>query len=171
MFVFGLAFSLPFVVFSFFPALMKKMPKSGGWLNMVKVVFAFILLAFSMKYLSAVDAWFGWGIISRPLVISVWIVIAALLGFYLLGKIRTPHDSEVTHVGAGRMISAIISFTFAIFLIPGLFGAPLTYLSALYLHQVQIHSQCMPLLLETNPLRLLQKNPLLILTIVARVNL
>jgi len=131
MFVFGLAFSLPFVVFSFSPALMKKMPKSGGWLNMVKVIFAFILLAFSMKYLSAVDAWFGWGIISRPLVISVWIVIAALLGFYLLGKIKTPHDSEVTHVGAGRMISAIISFTFAIFLIPGLLGAPLTYLSAL----------------------------------------
>lgn len=131
MLVFGLAFSLPFVIFSFFPSLMKKMPKSGGWLNMVKVIFAFILLAFSMKYLSAVDVWFGWGIISRPLVISVWIAISVCLGLYLLGKIKTSHDSPVSDVGAGRVVFAIASFSFAIFLIPGLFGAPLSHLSAL----------------------------------------
>ncbi|MDD3035257.1 MAG: cytochrome c biogenesis protein CcdA [Bacteroidales bacterium] len=131
MLVFGLAFSLPFVIFSFFPSLMKKMPKSGGWLNMVKVIFAFILLAFSMKYLSAVDVWFGWGIISRPLVIAVWIAIAVCLGLYLLGKIQTSHDSPITNVGAGRVVFAIVSFSFAIFLIPGLFGAPLSHLSAL----------------------------------------
>lgn len=131
MLVFGLAFSLPFVIFSFFPSLMKKMPKSGGWLNMVKVIFAFILLAFSMKYLSAVDTWFGWGIISRPLVIAVWIAIAVCLGLYLLGKIKTSHDSPVTDVGAGRVVFAIASFSFAIFLIPGLFGAPLSHFSAL----------------------------------------
>jgi len=131
MMVFGLAFSLPFVLFSFFPSLMKKMPKSGGWLNVVKVIFAFILLAFSMKYLAAVDSWFGWGIISRTLVISIWIAIAILMGLYLLGKIKTPHDSDIEHIGAGRMIFAIVSFTVAIYLIPGLFGAPLTSLSAL----------------------------------------
>ncbi|NCB98696.1 MAG: disulfide bond formation protein DsbD, partial [Bacteroidia bacterium] len=131
MLVFGLAFSLPFVIFSFFPALMKKMPKSGGWLNMVKVIFAFILLAFSMKYLSAVDVWFGWGIISRPLVIAVWIAISVCLGLYLLGKIKTSHDSPVSDIGAVRVVFAIASFSFAIFLIPGLFGAPLSSLSAL----------------------------------------
>jgi len=131
MLVFGLAFSLPFVLFSFFPSLMKKMPKSGGWLNMVKVVFAFILLAFSMKYIAAVDTWFGWGIISRNLVIVIWMAIAILMGFYLLGKIKTPHDSDVEHVGAGRIIFAIISFAFAFYIAPGLVGAPLASLSAL----------------------------------------
>ncbi len=131
MFVFGFAFSLPFVIFSMFPSLMKKMPKSGGWLNVVKVVFAFILLAFSLKFLASADAYFGLGIITRSIFISVWIVIAALLGLYLLGIIKTSHDSEVKHAGPGRVISAILSFSFAVYLIPGLFGAPLASLSAL----------------------------------------
>jgi thiol:disulfide interchange protein DsbD len=131
MLVFGLAFSIPFVLFSFFPSLMKKMPKSGGWLNVIKVVFAFILLAFSMKYLAAVDIWFGLGIISRLFVISLWIVLSILLGFYLLGKIKTSHDSDTERIGTFRLLSAIASFTFAVYMIPGLFGAPLSTLSGL----------------------------------------
>jgi thiol:disulfide interchange protein DsbD len=131
MLVFGLAFSIPFVLFSFFPSLMKKMPKSGGWLNVIKVVFAFILLAFSMKYLAAVDIWFGLGIISRLFVISLWIVLSILLGFYLLGKIKTSHDSDPERIGTFRLLSAIASFTFAVYMIPGLFGAPLSTLSGL----------------------------------------
>lgn len=131
MMAFGLAFSLPFVLFSLFPSLMKKMPKSGGWLNVVKVVFAFILLAFSLKFLASVDAYFGWGIITRALFISIWIVIATLLGVYLLGIIKTSHDSDVKHVGPGRIIFAIASLSFAVYLIPGLFGAQLSSLSGL----------------------------------------
>lgn len=131
MFAFGLAFSLPFVIFSFFPSLMKKMPKSGGWLNVVKVVFAFILIAFALKYLYTVDAYFGWGILNRAIFISIWIVIAILLGMYLLGKITTSHDSKVESVGVSRIIFAIASFAFAVYLIPGLFGAPLASLSGL----------------------------------------
>ncbi|MFA6758568.1 MAG: cytochrome c biogenesis protein CcdA [Bacteroidales bacterium] len=128
---FGFAFSLPFVIFSFFPALMKKMPKSGGWLNIVKVVFAFILLGFSLKYLASVDAYLGWGIITRALFISVWIAIAILLGVYLLGKLKTSHDSDTPYVGTTRLILAIASFSFAVYLLPGLFGAPLSSLSGL----------------------------------------
>jgi len=131
MFFFGLAFSLPFVIFSFFPSLMKKMPKSGGWLNVVKVVFAFILLGFSFKYLASVDAYFGLGIITRSLFISVWIVLAILLGVYLLGKFKTSHDSDTPYVGTGRLVLAIASFSFAVYLIPGMFGAPLSSLSGL----------------------------------------
>lgn len=128
---FGLAFSTPFVIFSFFPALMKKMPKSGGWLNVVKVVFAFILLGFSLKYLASVDSYFGWGIITRSLFISSWIAIAILLGVYLLGKLKTSHDSDTPYVGTMRLLLAIASFAFAIYLVPGLFGAPLSSLSGL----------------------------------------
>lgn len=128
---FGLAFSLPFVIFSFFPSLMKKMPKSGGWLNVVKVVFAFVMLAFSFKFLATVDAYFGLGVITRAIFISSWIAIAILLGVYLLGKLKTSHDSDTAYVGTFRMLLAIASFTFAIYLVPGLFGAPLASLSGL----------------------------------------
>jgi thiol:disulfide interchange protein DsbD len=131
MFFFGLAFSLPFVIFSFFPSLMKKMPKSGGWLNVVKVAFAFILLGFSFKYLASVDAYFGLGIITRSLFISVWIVLAVLLGVYLLGKFKTSHDSDTPYVGTGRLVLAIASFSFAVYLLPGMFGAPLSSLSGI----------------------------------------
>ncbi|MBR5249853.1 MAG: thioredoxin family protein [Bacteroidales bacterium] len=128
---FGLAFSLPFVVFSFFPNIMKKMPKSGGWLNVVKVVFAFVLMAFSVKFLYNVDAYFGWGIISRTGFLAVWIVLATLLGAYFLGKIQTHHDSPVSSLGWGRLVGAMICFVFALYLFTGLLGAPLQTISGM----------------------------------------
>ena len=129
--VFGLGFSLPFVVLSFFPGVMKKLPKSGGWLNMVKVVFAYIMLAFAMKFLYNIDAYFGWGIITRLGFIASWVVLALLLGLYFLGVFRTSHDSPTEGIGWGRHIAAIVCITFAFYLIPGLFGAPLQSISGL----------------------------------------
>ena len=129
--VFGLGFSLPFVVLSFFPGVMKKLPKSGGWLNMVKVVFAYIMLAFAMKFLYNIDAYFGWGVITRLGFIAVWVVLALLLGLYFLGVFRTSHDSPSEGIGWGRHIAAIVCITFAFYLIPGLFGAPLQSISGL----------------------------------------
>ena len=129
--VFGLAFSLPFVLFSFFPSVMRKMPRSGGWLNVVKVVFAFVMLAFAMKFLYNVDAYFGWGIITRAGFIAVWMVLFLLLGLYFLGKIRTHHDSPVESIGWGRLVSAIACFVFTLYLMTGLFGAPLKTLSGM----------------------------------------
>ena len=129
--VFGLGFSLPFVVLSFFPGVMKKLPKSGGWLNMVKVVFAYIMLAFAMKFLYNIDAYFGWGIITRLGFIASWAVLALLLGLYFLGVFRTSHDSPTDGIGWGRHIAAIVCITFAFYLIPGLFGAPLQSISGL----------------------------------------
>ena len=140
--VFGLGFSLPFVVLSFFPGVMKKLPKSGGWLNMVKVVFAYIMLAFAMKFLYNIDAYFGWGIITRLGFIATWIVLALLLGLYFLvlalllglyflGVFRTSHDSPTDGIGWGRHIAAIVCITFAFYLIPGLFGATLQSISGL----------------------------------------
>ncbi|MDR0559542.1 MAG: DUF255 domain-containing protein [Prevotellaceae bacterium] len=131
MFGFGLGLGLPFVVFAFMPALMKKLPKSGGWLNSVKVVSAFILAALSFKFLDIVDSYFKLNIITRDFVIAVWIAISVLTGAYLLGKIKLPHDSDLKHVGVFRLILAITSFAFAFYLLPGLFGAPLTSISAL----------------------------------------
>jgi thiol:disulfide interchange protein DsbD len=131
MMVFGAALASPFVLFAFFPQWIQKMPRPGSWLNMVKVVFAFILIAFSLKYLSAVDRYFGWHILSREVFIAVWIVCAALLGAYLLGRFRLPHDSESAHVSVPRLLLAAVSFTFALYLLPGLFGAPLSALSGI----------------------------------------
>ena len=129
--VFGLGFSLPFVVLSFFPGVMRKLPKSGGWLNMVKVVFAYIMLAFAMKFLYNIDAYFGWGVITRLGFIASWVVLALLLGLYFLGVFRTSHDSPTDGIGWGRHIAAIVCITFAFYLIPGLFGAPLQSISGL----------------------------------------
>ena len=129
--VFGAAFSLPFVVCSFFPGMMKKLPKSGGWLNVVKVVFAFVLMAFAVKFLYNVDAYFGWGIITRLGFLAIWITLVVLLGLYFLGVIRTDHDSPVDGIGWGRMLVAIACFSFAFYLIPGLFGAPLKSISGM----------------------------------------
>lgn len=129
--VFGAAFSLPFVVCSFFPGMMKKLPKSGGWLNVVKVVFAFVLMAFAVKFLYNVDAYFGWGIITRLGFLAIWITLVVLLGLYFLGIIRTDHDSPVDGIGWGRMLIAIACFSFAFYLIPGLFGAPLKSISGM----------------------------------------
>ena len=129
--VFGLGFSLPFVALSFFPSVMKKLPKSGGWLNMVKVVFAYIMLAFAIKFLYNIDAYFGWGIITRLGFIATWVVLALLLGLYFLGVFRTSHDTPSEGIGWGRHIAAIVCITFAFYLIPGLFGAPLQSISGL----------------------------------------
>ena len=131
MFFFGLAMGLPFFILSLFPSLLAKMPKSGGWLNSVKVVFAFILLAFGMKFLLNIDQVYELGIFTREVFISIWMVIFLLMGLYLLGKIKFAHDSDVPHVGVFRLILVIISFTFVLYLLPGLFGAPLKMISPL----------------------------------------
>ena len=110
---------------------MSKLPKSGNWLNMVKVIFAFILLAFSIKYFYNVDAYFGWHIITRAGFLAIWIVLAAMLGFYFLGKIRTSHDGEDAAIGWGRLFAAIAMFSFAVYLFMGLIGAPLSSISGL----------------------------------------
>lgn len=131
MFGFGLAFALPFTLFALFPAWMQKMPKSGGWLNSVKVVLGFIMLAFSLKFASVIDNVYSLGILSRDIYLAIWIVLFILLGIYLMGKIRFSHDSNVEHIGVFRLLLIIASFTFALYLVPGLFGAPLTGISAL----------------------------------------
>lgn len=129
--VFGFAFALPFVIFSFFPGIMKKLPKSGGWLNVVKVVFAFVMLAFALKFFYNVDAYFGWEIITRLGFLTIWIAISILLALYFLGIIRTSHDSPLQGIGWGRIFAATACITFALYMIPGLFGAPLKTISGL----------------------------------------
>ena len=131
MFFFGLAFATPFTLLAIFPSALKKLPKSGGWLNSIKVVFAFILLAFGLKFLSNIDQVYGFNLLSRNVYLSVWISIFALLGFYFLGKIRFSHDSEVKHISVGRLMLALITFSFTIYLFTGLLGAPLKSVSAL----------------------------------------
>ncbi len=130
MFGFGLAFALPFTLFALFPSVMNKIPKSGNWLNSVKVVLGFIMLAFSMKFLSTVDSVYNLGLISRDLFLSVWIVIFILLGLYLMGKIKFAHDGDLHHLGVFRIFLIIVVFSFVVYMIPGLFGAPLKGLSA-----------------------------------------
>ncbi len=131
MFGFGLAFALPFTLFALFPSWMKKMPKSGGWLNSVKVVLGFIMLAFSLKFASNIDTVYSLGILSRDVYLAIWIVIFVLMGLYLMGKIKFENDSDVSHIGVFRLVLIIASFSFALYLVPGLFGAPLTRISAL----------------------------------------
>jgi thiol:disulfide interchange protein len=128
---FGIAFALPFTLFALFPSVMNKLPKSGGWLNSIKVVLGFIMLAFSMKFLMTIDSVYNFNLISRDLYLAVWIVIFSLLGFYLLGKIKFSHDSDLPFIGTFRLFLVISVFTFVVYLIPGLFGAPLKGLSAL----------------------------------------
>jgi thiol:disulfide interchange protein len=131
MFTFGFAFALPFTLFATFPSMLKSLPKSGGWLNVIKVVLGFILLAFSFKYLSIIDQTHHLGLLSRSVFLSIWIVIACLTGFYLLGKLKFSHDTVVENVSVPRLFMAIVFFTFALYLIPGLFGAPLYSVSSL----------------------------------------
>ena len=131
MFGFGLAFALPFTIFALFPSILSKMPRSGGWLNSVKIVLGFIMLAFSMKFLSTIDGVYSLGLISRDPFIAIWIVISILLGLYLLGKIKFSHDSDLTHISPFRLFLVISVFTFATYLFTGLFGAPLKAISAL----------------------------------------
>ena len=127
---FGLALGAPFLIFAVFPAVMKKLPKSGGWLNSVKVVFAFIMLGFSLKFLIQVDNYFGWNLISREVGVGFWMVLSVLLGTYLLGKIKFAHDSDVPYVSVPRLLFAVTAFTFAAYLLPGLFGSDLEAVSA-----------------------------------------
>lgn len=130
MFGFAFALALPFTLFAMFPTMLKSMPKSGGWLNTVKVVLGFLELALALKFLSIADLTQGWRILDREVFICLWIVIFALLGVYLLGKLRFPHDSKVEKTGVGRFMLALISLSFAVYMIPGLWGAPLKAISA-----------------------------------------
>lgn len=127
---FGFAFALPFTIFALFPSIMSRIPKSGGWLNSIKVVLGFIMLAFSMKFLMTIDSVYSLGILSRSLFISIWIVLFTLLGLYLMGKIKLSHDSDLKHIGVFRLFLIIVIFTFVVYLIPGLFGAPLNGISS-----------------------------------------
>lgn len=127
---FALALALPFTLFAIFPNLLQSMPKSGGWMNSVKVVLAFIELALALKFLSIADLAYGWRILDREVFLSLWIVIAILLGLYLLGKIRFPHDAPQEKTPIPALFLAIISFSFAVYMMPGLVGAPLRAISA-----------------------------------------
>ena len=129
MLAFSVAFALPFTIFALFPSILKKLPKSGGWLNSVKVVIAFIEVALGFKFLSTADQTYHWGLLDREVYLAIWIVVFTLLGLYLLGKIRFAHDDEVKHIGAGRLTLVIAVFSFVVYMIPGMWGAPLKALS------------------------------------------
>ena len=130
MFGFALALSIPFSLFAIFPNLLQNMPKSGGWLNSVKVVLGFLELALALKFLSVADLAYGWRLLDRETFIVLWIVVFCMLGAYLLGKIKFSHDSEVKYVSVPRLFMSIISFAFALYMVPGLWGAPLKAISA-----------------------------------------
>lgn len=130
MFGFALALSIPFSVFAIFPNMLQSMPKSGGWLNSVKVVLGFLELALALKFLSVADLAYGWRLLDREVFIVLWIVIFSMLGAYLLGKIKFSHDSDLPYVSVPRLFMAIISFAFAVYMVPGLWGAPLKAISA-----------------------------------------
>ena len=127
---FAIALALPFTLFALFPSWLKSMPKSGGWMNVIKVTLGFLELAFALKFLSVADLAYGWRILDRETFLALWIVIFALLGFYLLGKIKFPHDDDDTKVGVTRFFMALISLAFAVYMVPGLWGAPLKAVSA-----------------------------------------
>jgi thiol:disulfide interchange protein len=129
MFAFSLAFAIPFALFAIFPEWLNSLPKSGGWLNSVKVVLGFLELALAFKFLSIADQVYHWGLLDRDIYLAIWIVIFGLLGFYLLGKIKLPHDSPMESIGVPRLMLAITTFVFVVYMIPGLWGAPLKALS------------------------------------------
>ncbi len=129
MFAFSLAIALPFSLFAAFPSWLNSLPRSGGWLNSVKVVLGFLELALAFKFLSIADQVYHWGILDRDIFLSIWIVIFAMIGFYLLGSIRLPHDSPIDKISVPRAALAIVSFSFVVYMVPGLFGAPLQQLS------------------------------------------
>ncbi len=128
MLAFSVAFALPFTIFAMFPSLLKKL-KSGSWLNSVKVVLGFIEVALGLKFLSVADQTYHWGLLDREIYLAIWIVVFTLLGLYLLGKIRFEADNEVKHIGIFRLFLVIVDFTFVVYMIPGMFGAPLKALS------------------------------------------
>lgn len=130
MFGFALALAIPFALFAIFPSWLEEMPKSGGWLNSVKVVLGFLELALALKFLSVADLAYKWGILDREVFLVLWIIIFALLGLYLLGKLKFAHDSDVKYISVTRLFFAIIPLAFAVYLVPGLWGAPLKAVSA-----------------------------------------
>ena len=127
---FALALALPFTLFAMFPSWLKQMPKSGGWMNVIKVTLGFLELAFALKFLSVADLAYGWRLLDRETFLALWIVIFGLLGFYLLGKIKFPHDDDDTTVSVPRFFMALCSLAFAVYMVPGLWGAPLKAVSA-----------------------------------------
>ena len=138
MLAFSSAFALPFTLFAFFPSMLNKLPKSGGWLNSVKVVLGFIEVALGFKFLSVADQTYHWGLLDREIYLAIWIVVFSLLGLYLLGKLKFSHDSEVKYLSVGRLALAIVTFTFVVYLIPGMWGAPLKGMSG---YLPPIHTQ------------------------------
>lgn len=147
---FAIALALPFTLFALFPTWLKQMPKSGGWMNVIKVTLGFIELAFALKFLSVADLAYGWHLLDRETFLALWIVIFALLGVYLLGKIKFPHDDDYIRVSVPRFFMALISLAFAVYMVPGLWGAPLKAVSAfappmytqdLNLYKNEVHAQ------------------------------
>jgi thiol:disulfide interchange protein DsbD len=131
MFFFGFAFATPFSLLAIFPSALNKLPRSGAWMNSIKVVFAFILLAFGLKFLSNIDQVYGFGLLSREVYLSIWIVLFFLLGLYFLGKLKFSHDSDVQYVGTGRLFLAIATFSFTVWLFTGLSGNSLKSIASL----------------------------------------
>lgn len=129
MLAFSIAFALPFTLLALFPSLLKNLPKSGGWLNSVKVVLGFIEVALGFKFLSVADQTYHWGLLDREVYLAIWIVCFTMLGFYLLGKLRFKYDDELKHIGITRLTLAIATFSFVVYMVPGMFGAPLKALS------------------------------------------
>ena len=129
MLAFSVVFALPFTLFALFPTWLKQLPKSGGWLNSVKVVLGFVELALGLKFLSVADQTYHWGILDREVYLAIWIAIFSLLGLYLLGKLKFKHDSDMPYLSVPRLVMAIISFSFVVYMLPGMWGAPLTALS------------------------------------------
>lgn len=136
MFAFSVVFALPFTLFALFPSWLKQLPKSGGWLNSVKVVLGFVELALGLKFLSVADQTYHWGLLDREVYLAFWIAIFSLMGLYLLGKLKFKHDSDMPYLSVTRLVMAIITFSFVIYMIPGMWGAPLKALSG-YLPPVQ----------------------------------
>jgi thiol:disulfide interchange protein DsbD len=126
---FSSAFAIPFTLFAAFPQWLKSMPKSGGWLNSVKVILGFLELALALKFLSIADQVYHWGLLDREVFLSFWIVIFALIGFYFLGKVKLPHDSPMASISVPRLLMAIVTFAFVVYMVPGLWGAPLKALA------------------------------------------
>ncbi len=129
MLAFSVAFALPFALLAFFPSILKKLPKSGGWLNSVKVVLGFVEIALGLKFLSVADQTYHWHLLDREVYLAIWIVCFSLLGLYLMGKIRFKYDTPVEHLSVGRLALVIIDFAFVVYMIPGMWGAPLKALS------------------------------------------
>jgi hypothetical protein len=140
---YSIAFAIPFVLFAMFPSWLNALPKSGGWLNVIKVFLGFLEIGFAFKFLSVADQVYHWNILDREINVAIWIVIAILLGVYFLGKIRLPHDSETHITTVPRLIFSIICFVFAVYLFPGMFGAPLKAFSG-YLPPMSTHDFDLP---------------------------